>query len=132
MCVSMCLGVCLCVSMHVCVCSCVCMCSRVCVHGSVFLCVCPCARICVSPFVCYNNGNFWEILRSAHPSSSKMELCVTSFATYGFYTLQILLLAVSMCDKLCYGFCMLQILLLTVSTYYTFLLLTLSFDLYPR
>jgi hypothetical protein len=41
------------------------------------LCVCPCERPCV----CYNNGNFWEILRSAHPSGSKKELRVTSFAT---------------------------------------------------
>jgi hypothetical protein len=39
--------------------------------------------------VCYNNGNFWEILRSAHPSGSKKELRVTSFATYGFYVLHI-------------------------------------------
>jgi hypothetical protein len=37
--------------------------------------------------VCYNNGNFWEILRSAHPGGSKKELRVTSFATYGFYVL---------------------------------------------
>jgi hypothetical protein len=58
--------------------------------------------LCVHVAVCYSNGNFWEILRSAHPSSSKKELCVMSFATYGFYVLQILLLTVSMCYKFCY------------------------------
>jgi hypothetical protein len=40
-------------------------------------------------YVCYNNGNFWEILCSVHPSVSKKELRVTSFATYGFYMLHI-------------------------------------------
>jgi hypothetical protein len=80
-----------------------CLCVSLCVP--VCPCVWVCARVCL--FVCHKNGNFSEILRSAHPSGSKKELRVTSFAAYGFYVLQILLLSVSTC--------------------YTFLLLTLSF-----
>jgi hypothetical protein len=101
-----------CASVSVCPCLCVsvCLCERPCV------CVCPCVYVhvcvCVRVSVCYNNGNFWEILRSAHPSGSKKDLRVASFATYGFYVLQILFL--------------------TVSTCYTFLLHTLSFHFYPR
>jgi hypothetical protein len=52
------------------VCSCVCLCVRVCV--------------CVRVSVCYNNGNLWEILRSAHPSGSKKELCLHIFVTYAY------------------------------------------------
>jgi hypothetical protein len=83
--------------MYLCVCPCerpcVCVCVHECVHGSV--CVCPCfcvclclsvcvhvsvsVSVCVRVFVCYNNGNFSEILRSAHPSGSKKELRVTHF-----------------------------------------------------
>jgi hypothetical protein len=59
------------------------VCVRVSVSGRVSMCldVCPCVSVCVT--VCvhvsvgYNNGNFWEILCSAHPSSSKKELRVT-------------------------------------------------------
>jgi hypothetical protein len=40
--------------------------------------MCLCVSVCVRESVCYNNGNFWEILRSAHPSGSKKELRVTS------------------------------------------------------
>jgi hypothetical protein len=32
------------------------------------VCECPCVSVCVRVSVCYKNGNFWEILRSAHPS----------------------------------------------------------------
>jgi hypothetical protein len=65
----------------------------VCVLVSV--CVPMCVFVCLCVSVCYNNGNFWELLLSAYPSGSKKELHVTSFATYGFYMLQILLLTLS-------------------------------------
>jgi hypothetical protein len=45
------------------------------------------APLCVS--VCYNSGNFWEILRSAYTSGSKKELRVTNSVTYGLYVLHI-------------------------------------------
>jgi hypothetical protein len=85
--VSVCLSMCpcLCVSMFLCVSMCVCLCERPCVSVSVcaHVCVSVCVPLClcVRVSVCYNNGNFWEILRSAHPSSSKKKLRVTSFAT---------------------------------------------------
>jgi hypothetical protein len=97
--VSGCVLVCPCVPESMCPCLCVFM----------GLCLCPHECACVYMSVCYNIGNFWEILCSAHPTDSKKELCITSFATYGYTRL-----------------------LLTVSTSYTFLLLTLSFHLYPR
>jgi hypothetical protein len=86
---SMCVRICVSVFLCVCLCErpCVCPCARVCV------CACVCARVClfcvpvyvrVSVSVCYNNGNFWEILCSAHPSGSKKKLRVTSFVTYDF------------------------------------------------
>jgi hypothetical protein len=78
--------------------------------------VCPCVSVCVPLCVCVsvccNNGNFWEILCLSHPSGNKKELNVTNPVTYSFYVLQILLPTVSMC--------------------YTFLLLMLSFHLYPH
>jgi hypothetical protein len=53
------------------------------------LCVSVCLGMCLRVSVCYNSGNFWEILRSAHPSGSMTELRVTSFATHDFYVLHI-------------------------------------------
>jgi hypothetical protein len=122
-CPCLCISVCVSVRLGVCPCTCVerpCVCLRV----PVFLCVCLCVRVSVCPYlrvfvsVCacvsvyYNSGNFSEILSSARPRDSKKELRVINPVTYGFYVLQILLL--------------------TVSTCYTFLLLALSFHLYPR
>jgi hypothetical protein len=86
----------------VCVCPCVCVSALVRIHPCLCLCVSICMPVCVHVSVCYNNGNFWETLHLAHPSSTKKELRVTSFATYGFCVLQILLLMVSMCYKFCY------------------------------
>jgi hypothetical protein len=87
----------------VCVCPCACLsalvCASMCVSMSVrarvclFVCLCVsvylCLSVCVCVSVCYNNGKFLEILRSAHPSGSKKELRVTSFATYGFNVIHI-------------------------------------------
>jgi hypothetical protein len=111
-CVCPCVSVCVCVFVSVCVHVSLCLCASMCVpvsvsprvSGCVPVCVSVCVPMCVHVSVCYNNGNFGEILWSAHPSGSKKELCVTSFVTYGFHVLQILLL--------------------TVSTRYKFLLLT--------
>jgi hypothetical protein len=59
------------------------VCPRVCVCPFVrpFVCVCvrACVPVCVRVSVCYNNGNFREILRSALPTRSKKELRVTHF-----------------------------------------------------
>jgi hypothetical protein len=71
----------MCVSVYVSISVCVCMSLLVCFR------VWVCVRPCVS--VCYNNGHFWEILRSAHPSGSKQEVLVIRFATYGFDMLHI-------------------------------------------
>jgi hypothetical protein len=68
-CLWLCAPVCVCVSVSVCAPVCVCLCAS----------VCPCVYVCV-----YNNGNFWEILRSAHPSGSKKELRVTNPVTYAY------------------------------------------------
>jgi hypothetical protein len=73
----------------VCLCERPCGCPCVCVSLCLGMCSCVCVPVFVRVTVCYNNGNFWEILHSAHPSGSKRELRVTSFATYGFYVLHI-------------------------------------------
>jgi hypothetical protein len=92
-CVSLCASVCPCMSMCLCMCPrvcswvCVCVCVRVSMCHGERPCVCPCAPVCVFECVpvcfcvsvCYNNGNFWEILRSAHPSDSKKELRAIRF-----------------------------------------------------
>jgi hypothetical protein len=83
LCVSVCLGVCPCLCERPCGCTCACVCQ--CVFLSV------CVRPCVRVSLCWNNGNFWEILRSAHPSGVRRN-CV----------LQVLLLTVSACYKSCY------------------------------
>jgi hypothetical protein len=63
------------------------VCAPMCV--GVCPCVSVCVLLCVRVSVCYNNGNFWEILCSVHPSGSKKKLRVTSFAIYGFSVLHI-------------------------------------------
>jgi hypothetical protein len=95
-------------SVSVCPCFCVCPCQRLCVSMCAPVCVSVCVPVrvslcpCVSVSMYYNDGNFWEILRSANPNGSKKELRVISSATYGLYVLQMLLLMVSTCYKFCY------------------------------
>jgi hypothetical protein len=73
LCVHVCLFVFLCVSVCLCMSMCLCLCVSACLG------VCVCLCVCVRVSVCNNNGNIWEILRSAHPSGSKKEIRVTHF-----------------------------------------------------
>jgi hypothetical protein len=60
------------------------MCVSLSVCVRVYVSALVCVRVPVSVSVCYNNGNIWEILRSAHPSGSKKDLRVTHFCYLQF------------------------------------------------
>jgi hypothetical protein len=88
--VSLCLRVCSCVHVWVCVWVCLCECPCLCVCLSVRPCVSVWEPVCVRVSMCYNSGNFWEILCSAHRCGSKKELRFTNPVT------------VCVCYKFCY------------------------------